>query len=286
MDNNATKNQLQFVEKYNKLHEHLQKLSKNYFEQVKNGEVYDTHISREDANTYLNNNFIPFMKSVHVLAKSNKLMKERLTDLYKINDLRNLIVHEFNKFTGNHKIVGIAEPTEYSLVLLDNLLNNIVNPMTVKQYIQSKNKDTVQVVFEDTSIYKLLDYIHSFQYTQFPVFDSNNNFKGIVSDNGLAYWFSKLALDEQEYGSVELSESTVGEVITLDETRNEYKIVDQDEILYNILSIFDSNDKNFISPIILVSKDKTVTADNLSPENLVAIITSYDYADIHLESIK
>lgn len=126
----GTNLQQEFIAKYNELHNNLQELSKPYFKRVSNGEITDKFVSKEEAKELLNNNFIQFMRAVHVLKNENPFISKKLTDFYKINDLRNVIVHEYKNDKNNgYKIVEIAEPTEYALNLISDTIENTLSQL-------------------------------------------------------------------------------------------------------------------------------------------------------------
>lgn len=281
----GTIKQEEFIAGYNKIHAQLQKLSKTYFENVANGKVYDSNISLETAKSFINNDFIPFMNAVHALKNDNEFLRRKLTDLYKINELRNIIVHQFDKKNGDYKIVRIAEPTDYSIDLMNDTLEKLLNPFTIDDYLSLTNKNDVQYLNENDSIYKLFKLIKVKGYTQFPVFDNSQQFKGIVSDNGISFWLTEVALKEEEFGNVEISDVSIKELLALDETSQSFKIVSRNEYLYDILSYFDISKGSETTPILLVHSDGFNTSKELNPDNLVGILTSYDYLEMYAKAI-
>lgn len=281
----GTIKQEEFIAGYNKIHAQLQKLSKTYFKNVANGKVYDSKISLEMAQSFIKNDFIPFMNAVHALKNDNEFLRRKLTDLYKINELRNIIVHQFDKNNGDYKIVRIAEPTDYSIDLINDTLEKLLNPFTIDDYLSLTNKNDVQYLNENDSIYKLFKLIKVKGYTQFPVFDNSQQFKGIVSDNGISFWLTEVALKEEEFGSVEISDVSIKELLALDETSQSFKIVSRNEYLYDILSYFDISKDSETTPILLVHSDGFNTSKELNPDNLVGILTSYDYLEMYAKAI-
>lgn len=282
----GTNLQQEFIAKYNELHHNLQELSKPYFERLSNGEVTDKYVSKEEAKEVLNNNFIQFMRAVHVLKNENPFISKKLSDFYKINDLRNVIVHEFKNDKNNgYKIVEIAEPTEYAMNLISDTIEKLTKPITVNEYLLRKEKRDVKYVLENDSVYKLFSFVDNNKYTQFPVFDTQENFKGIISDNGLAYWITSAALKEKEFGTIEISDVTIKELLSLDEERQSFKIITIDDYLYDVLSYFEVSQTNEIPPVLLVTSKLDRTSKGLTPNNLIGLLTSYDYLDMYAHSI-
>lgn len=282
MENKGTIKQQEFISKYNKLHDYLQKLARPYFENVAKGRIEDKYTTQGSAQSFLKNNFIPFMKAVHVLKEENIVLSKRLTDFYKINDLRNVIVHQYNNEEGNYSVVEIAEPTDYSIKLINDTLESLLNPLTIKDYLKLTNKNTIQHLSAADSIYEMFKLINGYQYTQFPVFSDKSIFSGVISDNGIAYWLSQLALqNDQKHGTVELSNATISELLEMDETSQSFRIVHEDDYLYDILNYFEISRETETTPLLLISSHKDIGPSELTPRNLRGILTSYDYLDIY-----
>lgn len=135
----------------------------------------------------------------------------------------------------------------------------------------------------DTNIYDLFQLIKDTSFTQFPVFD-NNSFNGLVSDNGITLKLSQFALEEKEFETLDLSALFVSDLIPLDEQRYQYKIIGSEEYLYNILSEFEITSDTQTTPVLLVQSTNNNT-EELTPDTLIGILTSFDYLDIYKEAI-
>ncbi|MFV8240304.1 CBS domain-containing protein [Aerococcus viridans] len=269
-----------FIGLYNELHKKISELSEPYFHEVADGVIIDKFIEPGTAQHYLKDGFIPFMKAVHVVKNSNEFIRRKLTEFYKINELRNLIVHDYEE---GYQIVKIAQPTEYSLNLISETLDKLNNPLTVEEFLKAQKNEKVESVNMNTNIYELFQLIQGNKYTQFPVFD-NENFKGIVSDNGITFKLSQFALEEKEFETLDLSTINVSDFISLDEQRYHYKIIHGDEYLYNILSEFEITSDQQSPPVLLIQSTDDLSED-LTPDSLIGILTSFDYFDIYKEAI-
>lgn len=211
---------------------------------------------------------------------SNDFIRRKLTEFYKIHELRNLIVHDYE---DDYYIVKIAQPTEYSLELISETLDKLNNPLTVGDFFKAHKKEKVKSVNLDTNIYDLFQLIKDTSFTQFPVFD-NKSFNGLVSDNGITLKLSQFALEEKEFETLDLSALFVSDLISLDEQRYHYKIISSDEYLYNILSEFEITSDTQSSPVLLIQSTNN-DAKELTPDTLIGILTSFDYLDIYKEAI-
>lgn len=269
-----------FIRLYNELHKKISELSEPYFQEVADGIIVDKFTESKTAQHYLKDGFIPFMKAVHVVKNSNDFIRRKLTEFYKINELRNLIVHDYE---DDYYIVKIAQPTEYSLELISETLDKLNNPLTVGDFLKAHKKEKVKSVNLDTNIYDLFQLIKDTSFTQFPVFD-NKSFNGLVSDNGITLKLSQFALEEKEFETLDLSALFVSDLISLDEQRYHYKIISSDEFLYNILSEFEITSDTQSSPVLLVQSTNN-DANELTPDTLIGILTSFDYLDIYKEAI-
>ena len=269
-----------FIGLYNELHKKIIELAKPYFQDVAAGLIIDKYTTAHTAQKHLSTDFIPFMNAVHVVKNSNDFLRYRLTDLYKINDLRNLIVHDYK---NGYNIVKIAQPSDYSLNLISETLDKLSNPVTVGDFFKMHKKEKVKSVNLNTNIYDLFQLIKDTNYTQFPVFDKDN-FQGLVSDNGITLKLSLFALEEKEFETLDLSGLSVSDLIYLDEQRDHYKIISSDEYLYNILPEFEITSETQSSPVILIQLTES-KKDELTPDSLMGILTSFDYLDIYKEAI-
>lgn len=269
-----------FIGLYNELHKKIIQLSEPYFQEVTDGVIIDKYTEPKTAQYYLKKDFIPFMTAVHIVKKSNEFIRRKLTEFYKINELRNLIVHEYE---DGYSLVKIAQPTEYSLNLISETLDKLNNPLTVNDFLKAHKKETVKSVNLNTNIYNLFQLIKDTNFTQFPVFDKQN-FQGLVSDNGITLKLSQFALEEKEFETLDLSALFVSDLISLDEQRYHYKVINSDEYLYNILSEFEVTSDTQSLPVLLIQSTDNKTED-LTPDSLIGILTSFDYLDIYKEAI-
>lgn len=220
------------------------------------------------------------MKAVHVAKKSNDFISRRIPVFYKIHELRNLIFHDHK---DNYYFVKKAQPTEYSLKLISETLEKSNNPLTVGNFLKTYKKDKVKSVNLDTNIYNLFQLIKDSSFTQFPVFD-NKSFYGLVSDNGITLKLSQFELEEKEFETLDLSALFVSDFISLDEQRHHYKIISSDKYLYNVLSKIEITSDTQSSPVLLV-RSANSNAEELTPDTLIGILTSFDYLDIYKDAI-
>lgn len=279
-------NELQgeFISQYNELHKIFTDLSIPYYQRVAAGDKVNHKTKPKDAQEYLDREFKPFMKAVYGVIEDNEFIYRRLTDLHKIHDLRNLIVHQYStNDKDGYTFVNIAQPTNYSLDLINEILTKFKKPITIKEYLLKYNKNKVTSVNTTDDIYDLFKVIKENNFTQFPVFE-NQQYKGQVSSNGITLRLSHAALEEKDFGSLELFDLKVSDFLDVDELKDEYEIVNSNEYLYTVLKHFEINEEKTQLPVILVISEES-TKEDFTPQSLIGILNSYDYLDIYKEAI-
>ena len=264
----GTEKQLEYIRLYNKLHVVVMDESRPYFKKVAQGKIKNKFTEVDEANEYVKGGFIPFMTAIHAIKEENYFISAKLSEFYKINELRNSIAHD-------NRIVEIIEPTDLAIDILRDTIEKLTNPKKVADYLELTNKHSVKTIDINMPIINLFSYIQEYQYTQFPVFDGEE-FKGIISDSGIAYWITNAAMDERDFQSVELSDVTVGEILKHEEKNDEYKIIKKELYLYDALKEFNIDEDTSTTPILLITNDGKIS----SKDSIIGVLTGYDYLDI------
>lgn len=264
----GTTKQNEYITLYNKLHEIIMEKAKKYFQDIADGKVKDNYTSQATAQQYLRNNFIPFMSCIHVIKEENYFVYSILGKFYEINNFRNSLTHD-------NKLVEIFEPTDLAISILEDTIDKLTNPMKVREFLQVTNKYGAETIDLKTPIIESFSKIEEFKYTQFPVFD-NEKFKGLISDNGIAYWIVNAAIEEKDFQSVELSDVTVSDVLDHEEKNTAYKVIRADSYLHDALKHFSISEEHSTSPILLVTEDGDVSSRN----SIMGVLTGYDYLEI------
>nr|WP_255620846.1 CBS domain-containing protein [Salinicoccus sp. RF5] len=134
-------------------------------------------------------------------------------------------------------------------------------------------KNHVQCFKAEDNLKDVLNYIKDKSYTQFPVFDQNE-FLGLVSDNGITFWLSEVIKEE----IVDLSEVKIADVIGHDENRMNYVTIKADMSLYNVDELFSRRIRNGERGVVLLI---TALGKIEKPEDIIGIITPWDLPKIN-----
>ncbi|OYQ67948.1 CBS domain-containing protein [Aerococcus sp. 1KP-2016] len=281
----GTAKQSAFIDGYNELHKALQDLAAPYFEEIAHNKRQDDFIDARKAKRFLENNFIPFMNAVHMLKDDHEFLKRNVNNLTKINELRNVIVHEYNSDEGLYEIIEIAEPTDFAMTLLADVKGKLLQPVSVSQYLTDRNKQEVHFLRTQDSVYQLFQAVDEKHYTQFPVFNQKDQFQGIISDNGIATWLSHMALVDKAAGKVTIKDAIIQDILDFDEKSGLFKVVVKDTLLYNTLHLFEVSAESKGTPTVLVTDGQSTEMSALHPDNLVGILTTHDYVDMYAAAI-
>jgi CBS domain-containing protein len=125
--------------------------------------------------------------------------------LEKFSDLRNIIIHE--QFKPNYII---AEPHTEIVEAIEKIAETFeAPPKLIPRY-----KRDVKTFKSTDSLAQVLNLIKEENLSQFPIYDDNSCFLGLLTERCIAHW---LALNASE-DLISLEETTVGDVLSYDET--------------------------------------------------------------------
>lgn len=121
-----------------------------------------------------------------------------------------------------------AVPHSTTVAMLRSVVKNLLRPTTVGSLFQ---KDVVQFSTDD-SIVELLRPVIQDAFSFFPV-RNVNGFSGMLTGNGVMRWVANRA---QSTSAIDISEVTIGQVLQLEEGRENHKFVpiamDVDDAVY------------------------------------------------------
>src|SRR5690554_7328031 len=157
-----------------------------------------------------NNNYETF--STRIDKSKNRVVRQYRRTLKSLGDLRNAIVH-------NH--INDGEPISVPHIRTVEILNDIYSEITKPKTVYDLFKKEVQGVKAEDSLKDLLLKVDESSFSQFPVYDDNNNIIEILNTNTIARWLSA-NLDDN--GSLLLIETKVEDVMPSIEYRNNYKL--------------------------------------------------------------
>ncbi|MCJ1782334.1 CBS domain-containing protein [Mammaliicoccus sciuri] len=221
------------------------------------------YLHKEIAKRLNRNENTEFGKLFNELTEKNKSLKPYVNSIDTARKLRNILVHEpiRNNFT-------IAEPSDEIIKSLRDVRIKIEHPNTVKLF----HKDVIILDVNNTLI-DVLNIIKEYSITQFPVFE-NNNFIGMLSDNGISKWLASVTKQEL----VDLTEINLKEVINQDESRNSFVIVKSNLPLFEVEKSITKKikEKGYSNIVVLITPLEKIK----SKDDIKGIITPWDLPDL------
>jgi len=204
--------------------------------------------------------YVPFAQKIK--NSSNKLIKRFKDDLLSYGELRNAIVH-------NPKIENrvIAEPHDETVAKIKELYLKITNP---KKVIPEFQFDVLGAK-ENDFINDILIQMKHKSFSQFPVFDTDNNVVELINTNTISRWMSH---EIEEDGTIMIEHLKIKDLIPEIEFKKNYKFIPRD------LSIYEAYDY-FINQINTKKRNLDVlfiTNTGKPTEKLLGLITIEDIA--------
>ena len=200
-----------------------------------------------------------------------KIAKDRkdkviLTYYDKLNfyrELRNILEH---KSVGKDDVIAV--PSYTLITQMEEVINKIKFPKKVKDIFLKK-----VISFEPTdSLSKLLSAVNDNGYSQFPVFEQGK-LVGIISENGITNFLSHSIEDDL----ISIKETTVKDVLTLDETKDAFSVISENKSIFDIESIFSKKVSEGNSAfLILISTNGIIETS----EDIIGIITPWDLPEL------
>lgn len=200
--------------------------------------------------------------SQKIKFSKNKTVARYKDELLSLADLRNAIVHS-PKLGGK----TIAEPHIETVERIKYLYEIINNPKKVIPEFQF----SVLGAKEDDFINNILIEIREKSFSQFPIFDENNNVVEIITNNTISRWLSKKI---EENGTILVENVKVKELISEIEFKNNYKFISKNRSVYEAYDYFidHMNQKNQNLDVIFI------TETGKEKEKLLGLITIEDIA--------
>lgn len=216
----------------------------------------DTYITKADG-------YDSYVTFSHKIKKSsNKLVQRFKDDLLSYGELRNAIVH--NPKIGDK---AIAEPHDETVVKLKELYQKITNPKKVIPEFQFK----VSGAKENDFINEILIQMKHKSFSQFPVFDRENNVIELINTNTISRWLSH---EIEANGTIIIENVKIKDLIPEIEFKKNYRFISRD------LSVYEAYDY-FINQINTKQRNLDVlfiTNSGKPTEKLLGLITIEDIA--------
>jgi predicted transcriptional regulator len=202
-----------------------------------------------------------FGEAIYETRKQDKIVNYYWDDLHVFLDLRNVLVHK------QYGIEVLANPSKEVIDSINKIRDKIMNPVIIGALFKQK----VISFDSDDSLDKVLNYVRSYDYTQFPIF-SGRTFLGLLSENGIARWLSRMI----ENDVISLRETKISEVMSLEECKSNYLFISPSANIYEVDVKFANGYKNNNKTLVLLITNKQNPID---ASDFTGIIT---YADLQL----
>lgn len=198
---------------------------------------------------------------VKKLSGRNSLVRRYKDDLIQFGLLRNAIVHQYKEGKT------IAEPHDKTVESIQRIWEAINNPPRLSS---SPFKHEVFCVNIRDSIGVALKAMYENSFSQVPVIQ-NERIANILSNNTITFWLAA----NLELELVDLSDTSVEQVLQYGEEGPRYDIVHINTTLVEVLDLFQDFTKNgkYLDAIL-------ITQNGASHEKLLGIVTTEDVAQI------
>ncbi len=199
-----------------------------------------------------------------VKNSKNKVVIRFKDELLSLGELRNAIVH--NPRIGNKTI---AEPHLQIVNRIKDLFEKISNPTKVIPEFQFE----VVGAKEDEYINSILLKMGELCFSQFPVFDTDNNVCELINTNTISRWLSSKL---EENGTIIIDNVKVEDLMPQIEFKKNYKFISRETSIYEAYELFihqiDEKKRN-LDVIFITNSGKTT-------EKLLGLITIEDIASL------
>lgn len=153
-----------------------------------------------------------FSNMVNRLAKHNPIIERYKEDLHQMSQLRNAIVHE-----RREPDFVIAEPHDSIVELILEVERELLHP---RQVIPLFRK-LVTTFDADDALVKVLGEIRDKSYSQFPVYNADGSWRGLLTKKGVTSWLAEVV----DGPHVSLEGVQVKDVLRHDPHLNRYRFV-------------------------------------------------------------
>ena len=171
--------------------------------------------------------------------------------------LRNLLEHERTK-----EFEYIAIPSLETINQIEKIYSEFTNPVKIYPKFQCP---VISVKLTDTIFY-VLQLIKENSFSQFPVYDENNNFIDFLTEKSITEWLSEYVTENSEVINFN-KDATVKKVIEFEGIKDNYKFVSTETLLEHVDKFFFDDRK--LEAVLITQNGK-------ENETLLGIITSSD----------
>lgn len=182
-----------------------------------------------------------FSNMVNRTAKYNPIIERYKEDLHQISQLRNAIVHE-----RREPDFIIAEPHDSIVDLIHEIEQELLHPRQVIPMFR-KIVTTFKV---DDALLDVLKVVRDKDYSQFPVYDADGSWKGLLTKKGVTSWLAAIVDGPQ----VSLENVQVKHVLQHDSHVERYRFVDKDTTIIEAHHYFNSIEDGIRFDALLITE--------------------------------
>lgn len=145
-------------------------------------------------------------------------------------DLRNALVHEVYR-----RAEYIAYPTQRTLDDLLDLESKLASPLLASSVFNGP----VTTLRPADNVPKVLDLVKEHDFTQFPVYEDDRRFAGLVTSVGLVRWIAKRPAGVDEF--IDLDSYSVSDVLESEETPENVAFMPHSSLVVDVAEAFSTN---------------------------------------------
>ncbi len=210
--------------------------------------------------------YVGFSQLVRRVARNDSMFAQFADDLLEYAELRNAIVHEL---VEPERI--IAEPHPSVVEHIEQIAAIVEKPPLVIPKFQRE----VHTVCSEDSILEVMAIIREHGYTQFPVYDKDGRFQGLLTDRCIARW---LTFELEKVMVKVIEDIAVADVMAYDKTRGDnVSFLPQTATVFDAYSEFEYHllsDYPRLEALL-------ITRHGRKDEELLGIITPWDIFHLH-----
>lgn len=147
-------------------------------------------------------------------------------------ELRNALVHEVYQ-----RAEYIAYPTQRTLNDLLDLESKITSPLLARDVFHWP----VTTLKPTDRVPMMLDLVKEHDFTQFPVYEDDKSFAGLVTSTGLVRWMARRPAEVDEF--IDLDNYSIGDVLASEELTDNVVFMPHSSLVVDVAEAFSANSR-------------------------------------------